>query len=142
MSEEEKKRNLDCWYACSTFGEDLSWCAEFDTWVHRSCVKDILAVDPECEETLIIAWDIGLMPWGTPYGKNGVQIEVHEVVETDFIGEGEDLVPEMRMLSMIIEVPDFRGFDDYDTAHWLNRPVEYVVGLGFVLEDLNFEDWK
>lgn len=70
---------------------------------------------------------------------NQMVIEIYEIIPTDCI-DNDELPPEARMMSFIIEVTNIRHYDDYDTVHWANKFMEYVPSLGFVTEDWDYKE--
>lgn len=47
-----------CWYCHTTRPRDLTFCWEFDCYVHRACVKRAVSSNPNDREAAIIASEV------------------------------------------------------------------------------------
>lgn len=53
MKQEVQPSDGGCWY-CHTKDDDLVFCCEFDTYVHKNCALNAIKIDPNDREAQII----------------------------------------------------------------------------------------
>ena len=54
------KAGYGCWYCGGKNGDDLDFSIEFDTPVHKSCVREVLSKDKKDLEAKIFARELGI----------------------------------------------------------------------------------